>query len=328
VNEVQRYLVEEFVEDYHARTISRRELLRRAALIMGSVAAGTAAIREAERALAATPARVIRAGAYPGALSAPVAEERGERTLPPLEVTTAFVVLPDDPDIAVETVSFPGEAGAVVGYLARPAAAGLYPGVVVIHENRGLIEPNLDIARRFAKEGFVALAPDLLSRVGGTGQFADEPSRATGAIGQLGPDAPAADGNAAAAYLLTLPWVNGALGATGYCFGGGVVWRMGVRNPDLRAIVPYYGSNPPLDEVPNLRAAALGIYGEADTRITGAAADLAAKLEEVGATWEFWVAPGAPHAFMNNTSMSFRPDAAREAWRRTLAWFDRFLRLE
>ncbi len=324
MNDTQRYLIEEFVEDYHHRTLGRRELLRRAVLIMGSVAGAAAALRHAERALASNPARVSRVGAWPGGLSG-VPGGRGLRTLPPAEQTDAFVVPPDAPDIITEMVTFPGEAGDIQGYLTRPAADGRFPGVVVIHENRGLIEPNLDIARRYAREGFVALAPDLLSRVGGTAQFADDLAQATAAIGQLGPDAPAADGNAAAAYLMASEHTTGIVGVTGFCFGGGVVWRMGVRNPDLRAIVPYYGPPPPLEEVPNLRAATLGIYAELDTRITSSADDLAAILETMDVPWEFWVAPNANHAFMNNTGQSYNPEAAREAWVRTLDWFDRFL---
>jgi carboxymethylenebutenolidase len=324
MNDVQKYLIEEFVEDYRDHHIGRRELLRRAALIMGGVAAAASAIRTAERALASGTARVTHVGPWPGNLSDEGQSGRGEGTMPPPASTSDPVVAPDDPDIIAEFVSFPGDAGDVRGYLARPAADGRYPGVIVIHENRGLIEPNRDIARRFAKEGFVALAPDLLSRVGGTDQFAADPARASGAIGQLGPDAPAADGNAGAAYLLTHPAVSGAIGATGYCFGGGVIWRMGVRNPNLKAIVPYYGVSPPLEEVPNLRAAALGIYAENDTRITAASEELGAKLKEIGATWEFWVAAAAGHGFFNNTG-NYNADAAREAWRRTLAWFDRFL---
>ena len=121
----------------------------------------------------------------------------------------------------------------------------------------------------------------MLTRGARPAAFRDNAAR-MGATGQLGPDAPAADGNAGVAYLLAQPFVSGAVGAIGYCFGGGVVWRMGVRNPNLRAIAPHYGSNPSLDEVPNLRAAALGIYAENDTRITSAAQELAERLAETG----------------------------------------------
>jgi carboxymethylenebutenolidase len=161
--------------------------------------------------------------------------------------------------------------------------------------------------------------------VGGTEQFADDLAQATGAIGRLGPDAPAADGNAAAAFLRTLPFVSGAVGAVGYCFGGGVVWRMGVRNPELAAIVPYYGPPPPLDEVPNLRAAALGIYAELDSRINGASEALWEALRAAEKTFELWIAPGANHAFFNNTGANYAPEVAVEAWLRTLGWFDQYL---
>jgi carboxymethylenebutenolidase len=325
VNDVQKYLVEEFVEEYQHHEMSRRDMLRRVGLVMGGIAGAAAAIRKAERALASAPAYEIRTGSRPGAISGGGRTGRGEATLPPLAQTTEFVVQPNDPAIRAEMVSFPGPAGDVRGYLARPAAAGAFPGVVVIHENRGLVEPNMDIARRYAREGYVALVPDLLSRVGGTDQFLSDLARASGAIAQLGPDAPAEDGNAAAAFLLTQPFVNGVMGATGFCFGGGVVWRMACRNPNLRAVAPHYGPNPPLDEATNIRAASLGIYAELDTRITGASNDLAAALTAAGTTWEFWVAPGANHGFFNNTGTVYNPDGAREAWVRTLTWFDRFL---
>ncbi|MGI8553812.1 MAG: dienelactone hydrolase family protein [Dehalococcoidia bacterium] len=326
MNEVQRYLIEEFVEDYRQRTLSRRDLLRRAVLIMGGGAAAAAALRSAESTLAAASPGAIRAGVRTGAQAQTGDPARGAHTAPPLQQTDAPVVDPADPSVITSVVSFAGEAGDVRGYLARPAGEGAFPGVVVIHENRGLIEPNLDIARRYAKEGYVALAPDLLSRVGGTDHFAADPAQATGAIGQLGPDAPASDGNAAVAFLQQQPYVSGAIGATGFCYGGGVVWLMGVRNPALLAIVPHYGMNPPLEEVPNLRAAALGIYAENDTRITGASDVLAAALMQAGAIWEFWIAPGANHAFFNNTGMSYNPQDAREAWNRALIWFDQNLR--
>lgn len=325
MNEVQRYLIEEFVEEYHERRLSRRELLRRAALIMGGAAAAATALREVERALAAQPASRTRSGVWPTPLADIASPERAAGTMPPPERTDALVVPPDDPAILVEVVTFPGEVGEVSGYRARPAMEGSFPGVVVIHENRGLIEPNMDIARRFAKAGYVALAPDLLSRVGGTEQFLEDLAQATAAIGQLGPDAPAADGNAAVAFLRTLPFVSGALGAVGYCFGGGVVWRMGVRNPELAAIAPYYGPPPPLAEVPNLRAAALGIYAELDSRINSGSEALWEALRTAGKTFELWIARGANHAFFNNTGASYAPEAAAEAWLRTLGWFDQYL---
>ncbi len=327
MNDIQKYFIEEFIEDFQAQRMGRRELVRRAVLTMGGVATAAAALRQSTRALAAAPAYVSIAGARPGNMSEPEQQQgRTAGTLPPAERTTDHVVSPDDPAISAAMVSFPGPVGTVRGYLARPAAAGSYPAVVVIHENRGLYEPNMDIARRFAKLGFVALAVDLLSRAGGTEQFASDPQAAGGALGQLGGDAPAADALAAVTYLKAHPSVNGNIGATGYCFGGGVVWRMGMRGgADLKAIVPHYGPPPPVDEVPNLRAAALGVYAELDTRINSQSESLAEALRAAGKTWEFWTAPAANHAFFNNTGQSYNPEGAREAWQRTIAWFDRFL---
>jgi len=325
VNPTQKYLIEEFVEEYHEHRMSRRELVRRAALIMGGLAAAASAIRASEQALAAVPALSVKPGPWPGNISGQIRADRTDGTNPPPAQTTDFVVPPDDPAIITEMVTFPGPAGDVRGYLARPAADGAYPGVVVIHENRGLVEPNMDIARRYAKLGYVALAPDLLSRVGGTEQFLSDLQAATGAIGQLGPDAPAADGNAAAAFLRSHPASTGAVGATGFCFGGGVVWLMALRNPDLLAIAPHYGPKPPDPEIPNLQAAALGLYAELDTRITSAIQPMFQQLADMGKTVELWIAPGANHAFFNNTGAAYHPADALEAWQRTISWFDRFL---
>ncbi len=330
VNSVQRYLLEEFVEEFHERRLNRRDLLRRATLIMGGVAAAVAALRTTEHALAMGSPPAQPAGTRPGALSAPVARfQSGTRTMPPPVAGPDPVIAPDDPAIVAETVSFSGPESDLSGYLARPVDAdpAATRSVVIIHQNQGLTDLERDIARRFAVEGYNGLAIDLLSRVGGTDQFANDRAGATGAVGRLGPDAPAADAAAAVAYLAAAAFGNGIVGMTGYCYGGGVVWRTGVRVPDLRAIVPYYGSNPPLGEVSNLRAAALGIYAQLDVRLTSGSDALATALADVGAVWEFWVAENANHAFFDNRREdSYNATAAGEAWVRTLTWFDRFLR--
>lgn len=326
----QKYLVEEFAEDYRAGRMSRREMLRRSLLVTGSVAATAGAlraagvgVRNAEAAAAAVAsARTVPATVTVEALRPARQGEPGASTMPPAERTTTPVVPEDDPDIIAEMVQFPGEAGVVYGYLARPARAGMFPAIIVIHENRGLIEPNLDIVRRFAKEGFVALGVDLISRAGGTAAFANDPMQISGVLGQINDDARAADMTAGIEYLKTLPFVNTAagFGVTGFCFGGGQTFSLAARNPDIKAAVPFYGSTNP-SALANTQAAILAIYAENDTRITSQVPDVEAVLREVGRPFEIVIYPASEHAFFNNTIDRYNPNAARDAWRRAVEWF-------
>jgi carboxymethylenebutenolidase len=324
VHDLQRYLVEEFVEDYREGTLSRRDLLRRVLAVTGSVAvAANALSRLGVRGPAAVrPAPVARLP-----LQRPARPDDDPMTDPPPAPTTANVVDPADPAIMAGMVTFAGPASDLYAYLAQPAIGGPYPGLILVHENRGLIEPNMDIARRYARLGYVVLVVDLASRGGGTAALAaQDPVQVTGFLGQANPDDLTADLLAGLDYLAGLGVVDAnRLGATGFCFGGGMTWRLATAAPQLKAVVPYYGPNPPLDRVPNIRAAALGIYGELDTRITGASADLDAALDAAGVVHDKVVEPNAGHAFFNNTGSNYNPEAALDAWRRTLAWFGTYL---
>ncbi|MGH2585961.1 MAG: dienelactone hydrolase family protein, partial [Dehalococcoidia bacterium] len=254
--------------------------------------------------------------------------EPGARTQPPPERTTANVVEENDPAIIAGMVEFPGEAGPVFGYLAQPSAEGSFPALLVIHENRGLIEPAMDIARRFAKEGFVALAIDLLSRSGGTAAFAEDPMAISGALMSVNDEQRAADMTAGIEYLKAQPFVNAAagFGVVGYCFGGGQVYSLAARNPDIRAAVAYYPAGSTSAEMLTAtNAAVLGIFGETDMRITSMAPDYEAAMTAAGKTFEAVVYPNAGHAFFNNAGMNYNAEAAVDAWRRTLEWFMRYL---
>ena len=236
------------------------------------------------------------------------------------------MVDPNDTAIVAGRVSFGGAAGDVLGYLAQPADDAIHPGIVVVHENRGLVEPNMDIARRYAKEGYAALVVDLVSRMGGTDHFADDPAQVSGFLGRANPDDLVNDLLAGLDFLSSLPAVDPLrLGITGFCFGGGLVWQTATVRSSLHAAIPYYGSNPPLDRVPDIGAAVLGIYAELDTRTTSASDALYAALDTTGVTHDRWIAPGAAHAFFNNTGSAYNPAAAMEAWNRTLAWFAAYL---
>jgi carboxymethylenebutenolidase len=301
MSDLQRYLVEEMVEEYQAGRISRRELLRRVALITGSATLGASLLA------GVGPARPAAAGVV--------------RQAP----TSGVTVSPDDPDLEAGMIDYPGDGVRLLGYLARPRAEGLRPAVLQIHENRGLTEHHQDVSRRLAKQGYVSLAVDMLSRQGGTASFAD-PAQATGALGQASPEQLVADLRAAVAYLQALPYVRASsIGVMGFCWGGGMTWRLATAEPALAAAVPFYGPNPPLDAVPNIRAAVLAIYASNDDRINAGIPELRAALDAAGITYEIVVFPNTEHAFFNDTGARYNAAAAAEAWAKTLAWFERYL---
>jgi carboxymethylenebutenolidase len=330
LDSTQTYLIGEFVEAYHAGRMARREMLRRVLFVTGSVAATAAALRglvdvqDAEAAAAALRADLkVAANVAAADLRAAAAGEPGARTMPPLEVTNTPVVAENDPAVSAMMVEFPGEAGLVFAYLARPAREGRYPAIVIIHENRGVTDHFKDIARRFAKEGFVGLAVDLISRAGGTeAVMARDPMAISGALGQATNAERLADMTAGVEYLKTLPFVNtsAGFGVIGYCFGGGLAFLLAAQNPDIRAATPYYGSTDPA-MLGGTRAAILAVYGADDARITAQAPDVEAALRAAGKVVETVIYPDTGHAFFNNT----QPTSAQDVWRRTLAWFMRYL---
>jgi carboxymethylenebutenolidase len=215
------------------------------------------------------------------------------------------------------------------GYLAYDRARieqGMQPGkaggVLVVHENRGLTEHIKDVVRRVATAGYVGLGVDLISRAGGSDAHPDESER-TGILGQVPPDLLVSDLLDGVRYLKALPSVAPErLGAVGFCFGGGMVWRVATKSPDLKAAVPFYGPSPPLADVPNIKAAVLGIYGGNDARINAGIPELENALKAAGITYEIKIYEGADHAFHNDTGPRYNAEAARDAWQRTLAWFE------
>jgi carboxymethylenebutenolidase len=234
-------------------------------------------------------------------------------------------VSPDDPTISVSDVQFPTADGStLLGYLAMPSAAGTYPGVVVIHENRGLLEHHKDVARRYAKQGFAALAPDLVSHEGGTANA--DPDQVPGFLATADPQRHVDDATAAGSFLQQQDGVRSdAHGITGFCFGGGVVWRTIGQDQSVVAAVPFYGPQPPLDSLAHTRAAALGIYAGLDTGITSTAPAVMAALATAGVPHDFHIEDGANHAFFNDTSDRYDRAAAADAWTRALSWFREYL---
>jgi carboxymethylenebutenolidase len=225
----------------------------------------------------------------------------------------------------VQKVTFPGEAGQVLGYLAKPKAAGSYAGLIVIHENRGLTDHIQDVTRRAAKEGFVALAVDLLSRNGGTDKVPDV-AQASGILGQAKPEDYVADLSSGVKFVQTQAEVKkDKIGAIGFCFGGGYTWRLAVMNKEIKSATPFYGPAPPLDQVPNTNAAILGIYAGNDQRINATMGPLEDALKKAGKTYEMKTYPNVNHAFHNDTGASWDEKAATEAWKDAMAWHKKYL---
>jgi carboxymethylenebutenolidase len=229
----------------------------------------------------------------------------------------------DDARITTETVVYPSPQN-WNGYVAKPVnAAGPLPAVLVIHENRGRNPYIEDVTRRLAVAGFLAMAPDALTPVGGW-PGNDDAGRDLQA--KLDRNEMFANWVAGVRYLQTRPDSNGKVGAVGFCYGGGVVNQLAVELPDLAAGVPYYGSQPSAEDAARIKAPLLIHNGELDTRIAGGQAAFGEALTKAGVTFEAYVYPGANHGFHNNSTPRFDEAAADLSWERTLAWFNRYLR--
>jgi len=221
-------------------------------------------------------------------------------------------------------IEFPGEGATLQGYLARPKGEGTAPVILVCHENRGLTEHIKDVARRLAKAGYVALAVDLLSRQGGTAALS--PDQVPGALGNTPPDQFVQDFKSGWRYLQRQPFAQSErVGMVGFCFGGGVTWRVATRMPELKAAVPFYGPHPPIEDVPGINAAVLAIYGELDQRINQGIPAIEEAMRKDNKIFEKVIYPNADHAFHNDTGTRYNAEAARDAWKRTLEWFAKYV---
>ncbi|SQF98263.1 carboxymethylenebutenolidase [Paucimonas lemoignei] len=230
-----------------------------------------------------------------------------------------------DPDILAEYVTYPSPKGhdQVRGYLVRPAkASGKLPAVVVAHENRGLNPYIEDVARRVAKAGFIALAPDGLSSVGG---YPGNDEKGKELQQTVNPEKLMNDFFAAIEWMMKHDATTGKVGITGFCYGGGVANAAAVAYPELAAAVPFYGRQANVEDVPKIKAPLLIHYGELDTRINEGAAAYEQALKAAGKTYESHVYPGANHGFHNDSTPRYDEAAAKLAWDRTLAWFNKYL---
>ena len=308
LNQFETYLIHEFVEDYEDGLVSRRDMVRRVLHITGGVAT--------------TATLLSRLGVTP------VGAQEG--TPPPQPTPTGprstVSVLADDPRVQAEDITFEGNGATIRAYQARASGAatpgagagatpmtgagGGLPVVLICHANRGLTEHFRDVTRRWAAQGYVACAvdpsqiPALLTRETDPAQH----------VGDL---------QAAAAHYATQDFADASrLAMTGFCFGGGITWRAATRMPELKAAAPYYGPPPPLDQVPNIRAAVLGVYSDdPDDFANEGRTELEEALEAAGVTYEIKVYPNTQHGFHEDTSPRWNEEQALAAWNDTVAWF-------
>jgi carboxymethylenebutenolidase len=232
----------------------------------------------------------------------------------------------DDPRLITRIVEFPSPHGngKVHGYLAQPAKIeGKLPVVLVIHENRGLNPHIEDIARRLALDNFIAFAPDALFTLGG---YPGDEDKARELFKTLDKTKTQADFLAAAQALKKLPEGNGKVGAVGFCYGGGIVNYLATQLPDLAAGVPFYGAQPSAEDAAKIKAPLLIHYAGADDRINAGWPAYEAALKKAGVSYEAFIYPGVQHGFNNDTTPRFDAAAAKLAWDRTLAFFNKHLR--
>lgn len=294
---LQRYLAEEIATDHVDGLITRREALRRLALLGLSAAASTSLLAACAKKAAETPS------ATPS--------------------QTATEASPTPTAVATESIEFKGPEGRTLqGAFASAATAK--GSVLVIHENRGLTDHIRSVAGRLAASGYSALAIDLLSEEGGTASLGDS-ANATAALGRAPVERFVADMKAGVDELLRrLP--DKKVGATGFCFGGGMVWQL-LNGGEARvaAAVPFYGPLPDGADFSKAKAAVLAIYGELDSRVNASREEAEAALKRASLTYVIETYPGADHAFFNDTGPRYNQGAAHAAYARLLKWFEQYL---
>jgi carboxymethylenebutenolidase len=223
------------------------------------------------------------------------------------------------PDIITEFIKYPAETGDMKAFLARPDNGRKYPAVIVIHENRGLVPHIQEVTRRMAREGFVAMAPDALSPVGGT---PEDISNVGELFKQLNPEQTTKNFVAAVKYLKTNPITTGKVGCTGFCWGGAMTNQVAVNSPDLDAAVPYYGMQPTEEQVARIKAPIMAHYGGDDARINAGISAFEEALKKYNKEYQIFIYDGAQHAFNNDSNPErYNEAAAKLAWGRTIAFF-------
>ncbi|MGE2835986.1 dienelactone hydrolase family protein [Mycobacterium sp. SMC-4] len=291
---LQRYIAEEIATDHADGLMSRREALRRLALLGVGTAAASALI-----------AACARDGDGEAAPEAPPSAAAD----PPPGMDTA---------VPTEPVQWTGPTATLQGaWAAAPDARG---AVLVIHENKGLNDWTRSVAGRLAGVGYSSLAIDLLSEQGGTATFTD-PAEATAALGRRDPGAMIADIRSGVAETARRT-PDRKVAVIGFCMGGGLVWRLlNAGTAEVSAALPFYGPTPENADFSGSRdVAVLAFYGALDQRVNATEPAARAALQDAGLVHEIVIAPGANHAFFNDTGDRYDPDAAHDAWRRSLDW--------
>jgi carboxymethylenebutenolidase len=276
--------VTDLYNEYRKGRSDRRSFIKKVALLTGSVAAARAllpALRENE-------------------LRAAVAEQT-------------------HPDLITEFIKYPAATGDMRAYMARPKTGAKFASVIVIHENRGLVPHIQDVTRRMAREGFLAIAPDALSPVGGT---PDDVSNVGELFKKLNAEETTKNFVAAVKYLKTHPNSTGKVGCTGFCWGGAMTNQVAVNAPDLDAAVPYYGRQPSEEDVAKINAAIMAHYAENDAGINAGIPAFEQALKKHKKEYQIFTYPGTGHAFNNDTNPDrFHQEAAKLAWGRTVGFF-------
>jgi carboxymethylenebutenolidase len=312
LSQFENYLVHEFVEDYADGIMSRRDMVGRVLHITGGVAATATVLTQL------------------GVKSASAQEGTPPPAPTPTGPRSSVSVPEDDPRVTGSDVTFPGADGAeITAYQAIPSSGdGPFPVVLICHENRGLTEHIRDVARRWAAEGYIGAAVDLLSREGGTASISDPAEIPALLSDESKLQRHVDDFKAAATYYATQENADAArLGMQGFCFGGGITWRAATQIPELKGAAPFYGPPPPLEDVPNIRAAVFAVYSDdPDDFANEGREELIAALEEAGVTFEIEVYPDTEHGFHDDTSPRWNEEQALAAWNDTVAWFETYVK--
>lgn len=294
--------VENLIQDYRRGVLSRREFFQKLAFVTGSI------LLAHEIMLAEGLASYWEAYDWP-------TQEAAQQPPPPTpaeSIAAGEKRLPDT--VTGEWVHFPSGEFQIGAYLAKPKTGAPHPAILVIHENRGLTEFVLDIAQRWASEGFLGLAIDCLSRVGGTQKF-DSMDAARDGISSLTRAGVMEDLHAAMAYLKSRSDVRkNLIGVTGFCWGGGNTFAFTTESKDLAFAMPFYGPPPPLERAADIGCPIRAVFGEEDPRVNANVEAFAAKMKELGKPFDYKLYPGTRHAFMNFTGPRYNEEQSRVAW--------------
>lgn len=272
----------ELYDDFRAGRVDRREFMKKLAIMTGGTAAAVFL--------------------FPGQNSADASPAES-----------------DVNELVNEFITYPGETGEMRAYLSAPKGTKKLPAVIIIHENRGLVPHIQDVNRRMAEEGFLALAPDALSPLGGTPEDLD---KGRTMIGQLDREKTIKNFVAAVKYLKTHPRSSGMVGCTGFCWGGAMTNQVAVNAPDLNAAAPYYGSTPAPEDVPKIKAPVMAHYAGNDERINAGIPAFEEALKKAGIEYQIFIYEGTEHGFNNDTNTDrYNKEAADLAWGRTVKFF-------